>query len=208
MHSLFIASPLSYIYSNCPAWNAEVVFCCTSSPVVRDIAERGRDLDQILHQYISLVKPAFEEFCLPVSIPSFYVFFFSHGFSRHIWSPVWLMIFLLHVACSSPRPLSVKYFSFVIGTLLSILFLVVLSSFSLVHVSSTFSSVCVLILSSSYSPVQPFTINLSLGISSCNVTLCTCCMGGLSFLSLPFLHTTAIYSRKVYYLWYDTGFLI
>ncbi|KAK2171671.1 hypothetical protein NP493_1043g00005 [Ridgeia piscesae] len=36
-----------------------------SRRVVRDIEERGRDLDQILHQYTSLVKPAFEEFCLP-----------------------------------------------------------------------------------------------------------------------------------------------
>jgi len=29
--------------------------------------DRGRQLDQILHQYITYVKPAFEEFCLPVS---------------------------------------------------------------------------------------------------------------------------------------------
>lgn len=39
-----------------------------SSPaVLRDISERGRDLEQILSQYITFVKPAFEEFCLPVS---------------------------------------------------------------------------------------------------------------------------------------------
>lgn len=30
--------------------------------------ERGRDLDQVLHQYMTFVKPAFEEFCLPVRI--------------------------------------------------------------------------------------------------------------------------------------------
>lgn len=34
--------------------------------VLRDIRERGRDLEQVLSQYTSLVKPAFEEFCLPV----------------------------------------------------------------------------------------------------------------------------------------------
>jgi len=28
--------------------------------------ERERPLEQILHQYITYVKPAFEEFCLPV----------------------------------------------------------------------------------------------------------------------------------------------
>lgn len=35
--------------------------------VPRDINERGRDLDQVLHQYMNFVKPAFEEFCSPVS---------------------------------------------------------------------------------------------------------------------------------------------
>ena len=35
--------------------------------VLRDVNERGRDLDQILYQYTTFVKPAFEEFCLPVS---------------------------------------------------------------------------------------------------------------------------------------------
>ena len=35
-------------------------------PVIRDINERGRELDQILDQYTNLVKPAFEEFTLPV----------------------------------------------------------------------------------------------------------------------------------------------
>lgn len=33
--------------------------------VMRDIRDRGRDLEHVLHQYTSLVKPAFEEFCLP-----------------------------------------------------------------------------------------------------------------------------------------------
>ena len=38
------------------------------SAVLRDIRERGRDLEQVLTQYTILVKPAFEEFCLPVSL--------------------------------------------------------------------------------------------------------------------------------------------
>jgi uridine kinase len=33
--------------------------------VFRDIQERGRNLDHVLYQYTSLVKPAFEEFCIP-----------------------------------------------------------------------------------------------------------------------------------------------
>lgn len=33
--------------------------------VLRDIEERGRDLENVLFQYTNLVKPAFEEFCLP-----------------------------------------------------------------------------------------------------------------------------------------------
>merc|ERR1712096_558615 len=33
--------------------------------VLRDIEERGRDLEHVLHQYTTLVKPAFEEFCIP-----------------------------------------------------------------------------------------------------------------------------------------------
>ncbi|XP_019936807.1 uridine-cytidine kinase 2-A [Paralichthys olivaceus] len=36
-----------------------------SRRVLRDISERGRDLESILAQYINFVKPAFEEFCLP-----------------------------------------------------------------------------------------------------------------------------------------------
>ncbi|KAM3840281.1 uridine-cytidine kinase 2 [Vipera latastei] len=36
-----------------------------SHRVLRDISKRGRDLEQILSQYITFVKPAFEEFCLP-----------------------------------------------------------------------------------------------------------------------------------------------
>jgi len=36
-----------------------------SRRVLRDIEHRGRDLEHVLHQYTTLVKPAFEEFCLP-----------------------------------------------------------------------------------------------------------------------------------------------
>lgn len=43
---------------------------CLLPSVLRDISERGRDLEQILSQYITFVKPAFEEFCLPVSTGS------------------------------------------------------------------------------------------------------------------------------------------
>ncbi|KAL3095000.1 hypothetical protein niasHS_006351 [Heterodera schachtii] len=33
--------------------------------VERDTTELSRPLDQVLHQYLSLVKPAYEDFCLP-----------------------------------------------------------------------------------------------------------------------------------------------
>ncbi|XP_037804847.1 LOW QUALITY PROTEIN: uridine-cytidine kinase 2-A-like [Penaeus monodon] len=33
--------------------------------VMRDTRERGRNLEHVLNQYTNLVKPAFEEFCLP-----------------------------------------------------------------------------------------------------------------------------------------------
>jgi len=36
-----------------------------SKRVLKDVDELGRDLDQVLHQYIHFVKPAFEEFCMP-----------------------------------------------------------------------------------------------------------------------------------------------
>lgn len=39
-----------------------------SPPVVLRDMSRGRDLEQILSQYTTFVKPAFEEFCLPVSV--------------------------------------------------------------------------------------------------------------------------------------------
>ena len=45
-----------------------VFFIFAFSIVLRDIEERGRDLENVLFQYTNLVKPAFEEFCLPVSI--------------------------------------------------------------------------------------------------------------------------------------------
>lgn len=49
---------LSYIYL--------IVFFGCVILVLRDISERGRELEQVLNQYITFVKPAFEEFCLPV----------------------------------------------------------------------------------------------------------------------------------------------
>ena len=49
---------------------ADIVESCfhVSLTVERDMKERERPLEQILHQYITYVKPAFEEFCLPVSM--------------------------------------------------------------------------------------------------------------------------------------------
>lgn len=44
-----------------------IIFCAFLVSVLRDIGERGRELEQVLAQYITFVKPAFEEFCLPVS---------------------------------------------------------------------------------------------------------------------------------------------
>ena len=38
---------------------------------MRDTQERGRDLEQVLATYANFVKPAFEEFCLPVSVQFF-----------------------------------------------------------------------------------------------------------------------------------------
>lgn len=46
--------------------------------VLRDIRERGRDLEQVLTQYTTLVKPAFEEFCLPVNIIFLFVCIISN----------------------------------------------------------------------------------------------------------------------------------
>lgn len=34
---------------------------------MRDVQERGRDLDLVLTVYTNFVKPAFEDFCMPVS---------------------------------------------------------------------------------------------------------------------------------------------
>ena len=52
--------------------------------VLRDIEDRGRDLEQVLHQYTTLVKPAFEEFCLPVSFQTskrYSAYFMMRGIS-------------------------------------------------------------------------------------------------------------------------------
>ena len=42
-------------------WNYFDIFV-----VLKDTEEHGRDLDTVLNTYTELVKPAFEEFCLPV----------------------------------------------------------------------------------------------------------------------------------------------
>lgn len=53
--------------------------------VLRDISERQRDLEQVLTQYITFVKPAFEEFCLPVSIMGSLIIMFYGGI---VWDGV------------------------------------------------------------------------------------------------------------------------
>ncbi len=41
------------------------------SVVKRDIAERGRDIKGVLEQYEKFVKPAFDDYILPVSADNF-----------------------------------------------------------------------------------------------------------------------------------------
>ena len=43
-------------------WVLKLIFI-----VVRDIRERGRELEGVLHQYQTFVKPSFEEYCSPVT---------------------------------------------------------------------------------------------------------------------------------------------
>lgn len=49
-------------------WEVVTVRECFGVVVVLRDMNRGRDLEQILSQYTTFVKPAFEEFCLPVSM--------------------------------------------------------------------------------------------------------------------------------------------
>nr|CAD7458016.1 unnamed protein product [Timema tahoe] len=48
-------------------WYLFTAYTCSTHEiqVPRDIKNRGRDLDQVLNQYMNFVKPAFEEFCSP-----------------------------------------------------------------------------------------------------------------------------------------------
>ena len=55
MGKFFLGHPVNNLLS--------VALC--SRRVLRDISERGRDLENVLLQYTTLVKPAFEEFCIP-----------------------------------------------------------------------------------------------------------------------------------------------
>ena len=81
----------------------------------------------------------------------------ANSWIRRTGSPVWLMIFLLHVALSYllARSQSSSFLSLV-DTRLSILFSFILSSFSLVYPPSTISSVRVLHLSSSHASLTIF----------------------------------------------------
>ncbi|NXA66441.1 UCK1 kinase, partial [Mohoua ochrocephala] len=56
------ALPCPVPYPSSPWGNAQGFYL--PIPVLRDM-KRGRDLEQILTQYTTFVKPAFEEFCLP-----------------------------------------------------------------------------------------------------------------------------------------------
>lgn len=64
-NDFIIQEPLSYTFDR---WKyiQTCFYYWLFSAVVRDITERGRDLEQILAQYMTFVKPAFEEFCSPV----------------------------------------------------------------------------------------------------------------------------------------------
>lgn len=57
------APPRPVPYPSSPRGNTQGFYL--PIPVLRDM-KRGRDLEQILTQYTTFVKPAFEEFCLPV----------------------------------------------------------------------------------------------------------------------------------------------
>jgi uridine kinase len=49
------------------SWRVVFLWCVRCCSVKRDIAERGRSVDDVLHQYLYTVKPAFDEFIAPVS---------------------------------------------------------------------------------------------------------------------------------------------
>lgn len=72
---------------------------CLFGSVLRDIEERGRDLEQVLTQYITFVKPAFEEFCLPVSVLLLPVFYVTSLSVCSIHLTLTITILLLLVSC-------------------------------------------------------------------------------------------------------------
>lgn len=53
--------------------------------VLRDIEERGRDLESILRQYVQFVKPSFEDFILPVCGGLKTIGTFSDSVKRGMW---------------------------------------------------------------------------------------------------------------------------
>ena len=62
----FLVLLLCILYISQPV--TSLLYVCIIFSVLRDITERGRTLESVLSQYTNFVKPAFEEFCLPVSI--------------------------------------------------------------------------------------------------------------------------------------------
>lgn len=68
MFSLVTNALVGSNFLKCLSYIWLIFFCGCVISVLRDISERGRELEQVLNQYITFVKPAFEEFCLPVRI--------------------------------------------------------------------------------------------------------------------------------------------
>ncbi len=100
-------------------------------------------------------------FC--VGLICFLFFYFPPDFPVMQRRRIWLLIFLFHKALQCPS--SAQYFSSLVGTRLSILFSVVLSSFSLIYPFSPLSSVCVLHLSSSHARARSILWNVQRGLT-------------------------------------------
>lgn len=63
--------------------------------VMRDINEHKRPLEQILNQYTKFVKPAFEEFCLPVCLKKKWFRSFCHQSLYYRWNRVLFFGFIV-----------------------------------------------------------------------------------------------------------------
>ena len=81
---------------------------CPIFVVLRDIEERGRDLENVLFQYTNLVKPAFEEFCMPVSIPLILTWHLSM-FILRIFKHAFQLNYFLIIICRLRNTLTLLY---------------------------------------------------------------------------------------------------